>query len=79
MGIFSENFPESDWCLDELVEIEKQMKLKKLDHLPIFFAVETSHVNLIGHNPFKDILLRLEENEREKARKDGKKALEDAE
>lgn len=55
------------------------MKLKKLDPLPIFFAVETSHVNLIGHNPFKDILLRLEDNEREKAKKDGKKALEDAE
>ncbi|WZZ88184.1 hypothetical protein YC2023_116763 [Brassica napus] len=55
------------------------MKLKKLGPLPIFFAVETSHVKLIGHNPFTDILLKLEDNEREKARKDGKKALEDAE
>ncbi|KFK33060.1 hypothetical protein AALP_AA6G324700 [Arabis alpina] len=77
--IFSANFAESDSCLDELVEIEKQRKLKKLDPLPIFFAVEASHVRLEVHSPFKDILLRLEDDERIKARKESPKALEEAE
>ncbi|KAL1195412.1 Disease resistance protein RPS4B [Cardamine amara subsp. amara] len=44
--IFSENYPESTWCLDELVEIEKRMELKMLDSCPIFFEVETCHVKL---------------------------------
>lgn len=73
--IFSENYPESTWCLDELVEIKKQMELKKLAPLPIFFEVKASHVALKEHNPFKDILLRLEDDERENAR-NGKAALE---
>ena len=73
--IFSENYPESPWCLDELVEIEKQIEETKLRPLPIFFKVRATHVALEDHNPFKDILLRLEDNERENAR-NGKKALE---
>ncbi|KAG5376744.1 hypothetical protein IGI04_041340 [Brassica rapa subsp. trilocularis] len=66
--IFSENYPESPWCLDELVEIEKQIEETKLKPLPIFFKVRATHVALEDHNPFKDILLRLEDNERENAR-----------
>lgn len=76
--IFSENYSQSHWCLDELVEIEKQMELKNLDPLPIFFEVKASHVALERHNPFKDILLRLEDDERETARTVGRKALKDA-
>ncbi|RID41965.1 hypothetical protein BRARA_J01887 [Brassica rapa] len=66
--ILSENYPESPWCLDELVEIEKQIEETKLKPLPIFFKVRATHVALEDHNPFKDILLRLEDNERENAR-----------
>ncbi|EOA23068.1 hypothetical protein CARUB_v10003848mg [Capsella rubella] len=78
--IFSENYPESTWCLDELVEIERQMGLNKLDSCPIFFEVETCHVKLQAtRSVFEYNLLRLEHEERRKARQIGKKAWEDAE
>ncbi|KAG7557432.1 Toll/interleukin-1 receptor homology (TIR) domain superfamily [Arabidopsis suecica] len=78
--IFSENYPESTWCLDELVEIEKQMDLKMLDSCPIFFEVETCHVKLqVARSTFNNNLLQLEHDERKKARKISKKAWEDAE
>ncbi|XP_019084318.1 PREDICTED: vesicle-associated protein 1-4-like [Camelina sativa] len=78
--IFSENYPESTWCLDELVEIEKQMDLKKLDSCPIFFEIETCHVKLHeAKSSFDYNLLRLEHRERKKARQINKKAWEDAE
>ncbi|KAG7552751.1 Toll/interleukin-1 receptor homology (TIR) domain [Arabidopsis thaliana x Arabidopsis arenosa] len=78
--IFSENYPESTWCLDELVEIEKQMDIKILDSCPIFFEVETSHVKLQApRSNFDYNLLRLEHEERKKARQISKKAWEDAE
>ncbi|EFH50948.1 predicted protein, partial [Arabidopsis lyrata subsp. lyrata] len=78
--IFSENYPESTWCLDELVEIEKQMDLKMLDSCPIFFEVETCHVKLqVARSTFNNNLLQLEHDERKKARQISKKAWEDAE
>lgn len=79
--IFSENYPESTWCLDELVEIEKRMDLKMLDSCPIFFEVETCHVKLQAgeRSSFDYNLLRLEHEERKKARQISKKAWEDAE
>ncbi|XP_010435016.1 PREDICTED: protein PHLOEM PROTEIN 2-LIKE A5-like [Camelina sativa] len=73
--IFSENYPEWTWCLDELVEIEKQMDLKMLDCCPIFFEVETSHVKPQAQRSIFDYnLLRLEHKERKKARQISKKA-----
>ncbi|KAL1214801.1 Disease resistance protein RPS4 [Cardamine amara subsp. amara] len=78
--IFSENYSESTWCLDELVEIDKRMELKMLDSFPIFFEVETCHVKLqAGPSTFNHNLLRLENEERKKARQISKKAWEDAE
>ncbi|KAF8077328.1 hypothetical protein N665_1046s0016 [Sinapis alba] len=43
--IFSINYLESEWCLDELVEIMKCLETEKLDFaIPIFYKVKTSHV-----------------------------------
>ncbi|ESQ54999.1 hypothetical protein EUTSA_v10026755mg [Eutrema salsugineum] len=43
--IFSISYLESKWCLDELVEIRRCLKSKKLDFvIPIFFKVRASHV-----------------------------------
>lgn len=43
--IFSENYAESHWCLDELVEINKCVETKKLNAvIPIFHKVEVSSV-----------------------------------
>ncbi|KAL0738845.1 hypothetical protein Bca4012_015055 [Brassica carinata] len=43
--IFSINYLESEWCLDELVEIRKCLETEKIDFaIPIFYKVKTSHV-----------------------------------
>ncbi|CAH2078171.1 unnamed protein product [Thlaspi arvense] len=43
--IFSISYLESKWCLNELVEIRKCLKSKKLDFvIPIFYKVRASHV-----------------------------------
>ncbi|CAH8352100.1 unnamed protein product [Eruca vesicaria subsp. sativa] len=43
--IFSVNYLESGWCLDELVEIRKCLETEKIDFaIPIFYKVKTSHV-----------------------------------
>lgn len=43
--IFSINYMESEWCLDELVEIRKCLETEKIDFaIPIFYKVKTSHV-----------------------------------
>ncbi|XP_010435040.1 PREDICTED: uncharacterized protein LOC104718904 isoform X2 [Camelina sativa] len=55
------------------------MDLRKLDPLPIFFAVNASHVKLYGASRFKENLKWLEDEERQKARKVSTQALEDAE
>ncbi|EOA26490.1 hypothetical protein CARUB_v10022539mg [Capsella rubella] len=41
---FSIQYPESDWCLDELVEIMKNMDKDKLVVIPIFFKVKPDDV-----------------------------------
>ncbi|KAJ0263425.1 Toll-Interleukin-Resistance [Hirschfeldia incana] len=43
--VFSINYLESEWCLDELVEIRKCLETEKIDFaIPIFYKVKTSHV-----------------------------------
>ena len=42
--ILSRNYAFSSWYLDELVEIVKCMKDKRLTILPIFYHVKPSHV-----------------------------------
>ena len=42
--ILSRNYAFSSWCLDELVEIVKCMKDKRLTILAIFYHVKPSHV-----------------------------------
>nr|WIL60009.1 nodulation protein [Melilotus officinalis] len=42
--VFSENFADSPWCLDELVTILKCKKMKNQKVLPIFYKIEPSVV-----------------------------------
>ncbi|KAK4270790.1 hypothetical protein QN277_019560 [Acacia crassicarpa] len=42
--IFSENYASSRWCLDELAEIIKCMKVNKQIVLPVFYYIDPSHV-----------------------------------
>lgn len=41
---FSNRYPESEWCLDELVEIMKNMEKDTLRVIPIFFKVKPEDV-----------------------------------
>ncbi|VVB08353.1 unnamed protein product [Arabis nemorensis] len=49
--IFSKNYPESTWCLDELVEIEKQMDLKSL--IPVLSSSKLRLVMLSFKQDYK--------------------------
>ncbi|KAL5554633.1 hypothetical protein UlMin_042034 [Ulmus minor] len=42
--IFSENYADSRWCLDELVHILKCKKVKDQIVMPIFYGIDPSHV-----------------------------------
>ncbi|ANM66776.1 Disease resistance protein (TIR-NBS-LRR class) family [Arabidopsis thaliana] len=63
--IFSDKYPESRWCLDELVEIKKQMETGSIVPFPIFYKVKAESVkNQTGH--FRNVLLKTEEDVRKK-------------
>jgi len=42
--IFSKNYGNSKWCLDELVKILECKKMKGQNVLPIFYDIDPSHV-----------------------------------
>jgi hypothetical protein len=42
--VFSKNFAESEWCLDELVGILKKRNITGLIVIPVFYDVQPSHV-----------------------------------
>jgi hypothetical protein len=44
LSIFSSNYAESKWCLDELVKIMEQVKKGKLRIMPVFFNVKPEEV-----------------------------------
>ncbi|XP_010495687.2 PREDICTED: protein PHLOEM PROTEIN 2-LIKE A8-like [Camelina sativa] len=47
--ILSKKYPDSCWCMEELVKIDKRMKEGKLIVIPVFYKVTTSDVkNLRG-------------------------------
>ncbi|CAH2078172.1 unnamed protein product [Thlaspi arvense] len=62
---FSKKFPESCWCLDELVEIKKQMEIGSLDGFPIFYKVKAHSVKRQS-GCFRNTLLATEESVRKK-------------
>ncbi|XP_010439164.1 PREDICTED: uncharacterized protein LOC104722663 [Camelina sativa] len=58
--IFSDKYPESCWCLDELVEIKNQMDKGSIIPFPIFYKVKPESVkNQTG--PFGNNLLKTED------------------
>ncbi|KAL0727206.1 hypothetical protein Bca4012_023299 [Brassica carinata] len=73
--IFSINYLESHWCLDELVEIKKCLECEKLDFaIPIFYKVETSHVKKLS-GKFGKKFVALQEKYRKSKVNRWKKAL----
>ncbi|XP_023638324.1 uncharacterized protein LOC17885118 isoform X2 [Capsella rubella] len=44
LAIFSTRYPESSWCMDELVKMKERMDLRKLSVIPIFYKVEADDV-----------------------------------
>ncbi|CAN6921798.1 unnamed protein product [Brassica oleracea] len=73
--IFSINYLESHWCLDELVEIQKCLECKKVDFaIPIFYKVETSHVKKLS-GKFGKKFVALQEKHRKSKVKRWKKAV----
>nr|ACC91279.1 disease resistance protein [Capsella rubella] len=63
--IFSDKYPESLWCLDELVEIKKQMDKGNLVPFPIFYKVKAWSVKS-QTGPFGNTLLKTEHAARKK-------------
>lgn len=73
--IFSINYLESRWCLDELVEVQKYLETEKLAFvIPIFYKVEPSHVKKQS-GKFGARFTSLKENYRKSRIKKWKKAL----
>ncbi|XP_010544108.1 PREDICTED: protein PHLOEM PROTEIN 2-LIKE A8-like isoform X2 [Tarenaya hassleriana] len=44
LAVFSTRYPESEWCLDELVKIDECVKMGNLRVIPIFFKVKPDDV-----------------------------------
>ncbi|KAG2243924.1 hypothetical protein Bca52824_094234 [Brassica carinata] len=62
---FSDEYPESCWCLDELVVIKKQMELGSLVPFPVFYNVRAHNVKS-QTGSFGNTLLRTEDLVRKK-------------
>ncbi|CAK7323552.1 unnamed protein product [Dovyalis caffra] len=59
--IFSENFAESEWCLDEVVKIVECMKTMGHIVLPVFYRVDPSIVRGTATGSFADAISKHEE------------------
>ncbi|CAN7071376.1 unnamed protein product [Brassica oleracea var. botrytis] len=42
--LLSNKYSDSEWCLDELVEIKKQMETGYLDAFPVFYEVKSASI-----------------------------------
>ncbi|KAG2248824.1 hypothetical protein Bca52824_088452 [Brassica carinata] len=75
---FSAKYPESCWCLDELVEIKKQMEIRSIIPFPVFYKVRAESVKkqtgCFGH-----ALLRTEDLVRKKVDRGSNKSILEAE
>ncbi|KAL5845754.1 hypothetical protein ACOSQ3_009278 [Xanthoceras sorbifolium] len=66
--IFSKDYASSKWCLHELAEIIKYMKMNKQIVIPVFYQVDPSHVRKqIGG--YKDAFAKHENELQEEAQK----------
>ncbi|CAE6180803.1 unnamed protein product [Arabidopsis arenosa] len=72
--IFSNKYPESCWCLDELVEIKKQMDTGSLVPFPIFYKVEPDSVKT-QRGYFLNTLLKTEDYVRQKVDRSSSKSI----
>ncbi|CAH8275603.1 unnamed protein product [Arabidopsis lyrata] len=74
LAIFSNKYPESCWCLDELVEIKKQMDTGSLVPFPIFYKVEPDSVKT-QRGYFLNTLLKTEDYVRQKVDRSSSKSI----
>ncbi|XP_023638327.1 uncharacterized protein LOC17886325 isoform X2 [Capsella rubella] len=77
LAIFSTRYPESKWCMDELVKMNKLADLGKLRVIPIFYKVEAGDVRKqTGDSEFGKNFWRLAEASSGDQIKKWKEALE---
>ncbi|KAL1222619.1 Protein PHLOEM PROTEIN 2-LIKE A5 [Cardamine amara subsp. amara] len=72
--IFSNKYPESCWCLDELVEIKKQMDIGSLVPFPVFYKVKPECVKT-QNGYFLNTLLKTEDYVRKKVDWNSRKSI----
>lgn len=68
IAIFSNNYTNSDWCLNELVKIKECVDRKTLTAIPVFYKLKTSDVK-DGEGDFGRnfrVIKRTNSNDREK-------------
>ncbi|XP_024004508.1 uncharacterized protein LOC18030889 [Eutrema salsugineum] len=76
--IFSAKYPESQHCLDELVEIKKLMDTGEIDPFPIFYKLKAESVKVIK-GWFRNRLLKIEEKVRKNVNRGNDNSILDTE
>ncbi|XP_013614187.1 PREDICTED: uncharacterized protein LOC106320376 [Brassica oleracea var. oleracea] len=76
--VFSSKYPESQQCLDELVEIKRLMDAGEIDPLPIFYQLKDKSVRELK-GWFLHRLLKIEDQVRKKVDRGSEKSILDAE
>ncbi|KAG2240318.1 hypothetical protein Bca52824_090808 [Brassica carinata] len=76
--VFSAKYPDSQQCLDELVEIKKLMDAKEINPFPIFYKLEDESVRELKSR-FLLRLLKIEYQVRKNVNRRNEKAILDAE
>ncbi|CAN6987035.1 unnamed protein product, partial [Brassica rapa subsp. trilocularis] len=76
--VFSAKYPESQQCLDELVEIKKLMDAGEIDPFPIFYKLKDESVQELKVW-FLHRLLKIEDQVRKKVNRENEKSILDTE
>ncbi|CAN8325678.1 unnamed protein product [Cochlearia groenlandica] len=76
--IFSAKYPESEDCLDELVEIKTLMDAGEIDPFPVFYQVKVKTVKETA-GCFRNRLLKVEDKARKKIDRGSEKSILDTE
>ncbi|KAL0834751.1 hypothetical protein Bca101_086640 [Brassica carinata] len=76
--VFSSKYPESQQCLDELVEIKRLMDAGEIDPLPIFYQLKDKSVRELK-GWFLRRLLKIEDQVRKKVNRGSEKSILDTE
>ncbi|CAN7071381.1 unnamed protein product [Brassica oleracea var. botrytis] len=72
--LLSNKYSDSHWCLDELVEIKKQMETGYLDAFPVFYEVKSDSVKR-QTGSFGNTLLKTEDKVRSKVDRGSYKSI----